>query len=106
MDLAILFFDYKSHLYIDRKFELIRRWQTTAVAASDEPRLRDRSNTTSVVWAHTAYRSKTNAAFMEKQGLISKGQRKKPHRQPIPQHVQRSNAGKSIIRSRAEHVRC
>lgn len=40
---------------------------------------------------------------MEKQGLVSKDQRKIPHLQPIPQHVQRSNAGKSVIR---KHVRC
>ena len=28
----------------------------------------------------------------------------KPHLKPMPRHVQRSNAGKSVIRSRVEHV--
>ena len=28
----------------------------------------------------------------------------KPHLKPMPRHIQRSNAGKSVIRSRVEHV--
>ncbi|CCT58814.1 transposase [Acetobacter pasteurianus 386B] len=57
-DLAIPFFGYKSHVSIDRKFRLIRKWKTTDAAASDGARLRegllDRSNTASDVWADTA----------------------------------------------------
>jgi hypothetical protein len=34
-DLAIPFFGYKSHISIDRKFRLIRKWKTTDAAASD-----------------------------------------------------------------------
>ncbi|MBB3884991.1 IS5 family transposase [Acetobacter oeni] len=107
-DLAIPFFGYKSHVSIDRKFRLIRKWKTTDAAASDGARLRegllDRSNTASDVWADTAYRSKANEDFMEKQGFVSKIHRKKPHLKPMPRHIQRSNAGKSVIRSRVEHV--
>ncbi|WP_264779051.1 transposase, partial [Gluconobacter sphaericus] len=107
-DLAIPFFGYKSHISIDRKFRLIRKWKTTDAAASDGARLRegllDRSNTASTVWADTAYRSKANEDFMEKQGFVSKVHRKKPHLKPMPLHIQRSNAGKSVIRSRVEHV--
>ncbi len=29
---------------------------------------------------------------------------RKPHLKPMPRHIQRSNAGKSVIRSRVEHV--
>ncbi|MCP1250194.1 transposase, partial [Gluconobacter oxydans] len=58
----------------------------------------------STVWADTAYRSKANEDFMEKQGFVSKVHRKKPHLKPMPRHIQRSNAGKSVIRSRVEHV--
>ncbi|AFW00281.1 transposase [Gluconobacter oxydans] len=47
-DLAIPLFGYKSHISIDRKFRLIRKWKTTDAAASDSARLRkgllDRSN--------------------------------------------------------------
>ncbi len=41
---------------------------------------------------------------MEKQGFVSKVHREKPHLNPVPQHIQKSNAGKSVIRSRVEHV--
>ena len=68
------------------------------------PGLLDRSNTASDVWADTAYHSKANEAFMEKQGFVSKVHRKKPHLKPMPRHIQRSNAGKSVIRSSVEHV--
>lgn len=82
-DLAIPFFDDKSHISIDRKFKLIRKWEATDAAASDGARLRegllDRSNTASDVWADTAYRSKANEAFMDKQGYVSRVHRKKPH---------------------------
>jgi len=41
---------------------------------------------------------------MEKHGFVSKAHRKKPHLKPMPRHIQKSNAGKSVIRSRFEHV--
>ncbi|WP_237915199.1 transposase, partial [Acetobacter senegalensis] len=59
---------------------------------------------TSDIWADTAYRSKANEAFMEKHGFVSKVHRKKPHLKLMPRHIQRSNARKSVIRSRVEHV--
>jgi IS5 family transposase len=107
-DLAIPFFGYKSHVSIDRKFRFTRKWKTTDAAASDGARLRegllDKTNTASSVWADTAYRSKANEDFMEKRGFVSKVHRKKPHLKPMPRHIQQSNAGKSVIRSRVEHV--
>ena len=107
-DLAIPFFGYKSHVSIDRKFRLIRKWKTTDAAVNDGARLRegllDKTNTDSMVWADTAYRSKANEDFMEKQDFVSKVHRKKPHLKPLLRHIQRSNAGKSVIRSRVEHV--
>ncbi|KXV55059.1 hypothetical protein AD946_00455, partial [Gluconobacter thailandicus] len=42
--------------------------------------------------------------FMEKQGFVSKVHRKKTHLKPMARHIQRSNSGKSVIRSRVEHV--
>ena len=68
-DLVIPFFGYKSHISIDRKFRLIRKWKTTDAAANDGARLRegllDKTNTASSVWADTAYRSKANEGFPE-----------------------------------------
>ena len=107
-DLAIPFFGYKSHVSIDRKFRFIRKWKTMDAAASDGTRLRegllDKTNTASTVWADTAYRSKANEDFMDKEGFVSKVHRKKPHLKPMPRHIRKSNAGKSVIRLRVEHV--
>ncbi len=41
---------------------------------------------------------------MEKEGFVSKAHRVKPHLKTTPRHIQRSNARKSVIRSRVEHV--
>jgi len=125
-DLAIPFFGCKFHISIDRKFRFIRKWKTTDAAASDGARLRegllDNANTASSAWAEpfrlpsmrsidgimaegdTAYRSNADENFMEKQGFVSKVHRKKPHLKPMPRHIQKSNAGQSVIRSRVEHV--
>ncbi|GBR54848.1 hypothetical protein GCM10007872_09250 [Gluconobacter sphaericus NBRC 12467] len=80
-DLAIPFLGYKSHVSIDRGYRFIRKWKTTHAAASNSARLRegllDKTNTASGVLADTAYRSKVNEDFMEKQGFVSKVHRKK-----------------------------
>jgi hypothetical protein len=49
--------------------------------------LLDKTNTVPSVWADTAYRSKTNEDFMEKQVFVSKIHRKKPHLKPVPRHI-------------------
>ncbi len=72
-DLAISFFGYKSHISIDRKFRLIRKWKATDAAASDGARLRegllDKTNMASTVWADTAYRSKANGTSWKSMAL-------------------------------------
>ena len=49
MDLAIPFFGCTSHVFIDRKFRLIRKWKKTDASASEGARLRegllDKTNT-------------------------------------------------------------
>lgn len=72
-DLAIPFFDYKSHFCIDRRFRLIRKWTTTHAAVSDGARVRegllDKTNTASTLWSDTAYHSKANEEYMESRAL-------------------------------------
>ena len=108
MDLAIPAFGYKNHISIDRRYRLIRRWKATDASAHDGARLRegllDRSNTGSAVWADTAYRSAANEQYMERHGFTSKVHHKKPPHRDVPVHTKRANAGKSVIRSRVEHV--
>jgi hypothetical protein len=66
--------------------------------------LLDKTITASTVWAHTAYRSKANEEFMEKHAFVSRVHRRKQHFKPIPRYTQWFNAGKSVFRSRVEHV--
>lgn len=58
INLAIPAFGYKSHISIDRRPQLIRRWKATDASAHDEVRVRegllDRSNTGSAAWVATA----------------------------------------------------
>ena len=58
----------------------------------------------SAVWADTAYRSKANEQFMEKNGFVSHVHRKKPKGRIMPAAIRRANNAKSKIRSKVEHV--
>ena len=108
VDIAIPTFGYQNHVSIDREHGLIRRWDATDAAAYEGARLRegllDKTNTASAVWADTAYRSKTNEAFLERNGFVSRIHRKKPPRRPMPETTRRANALKSKVRSGVEHV--
>ena len=108
VDIAIPTFGYQNHVSIDRKYGLIRRWDATDAAAYEGARPRagrlDKTNTASAVWADTAYRSKANEAFLEKEGFVSRIHRKKPPGRPMPKTTRRANARKSKVRSGIEHV--
>ena len=108
VDIAIPVFGYQNHVSIDREYGLIRRWDATDAAAYEGARLRegllDKSNTASAVWADTAYRSKANEEFLEKNGFVSRIHRKKPPGRPMPDTTRRANAIKSKVRSGVEHV--
>jgi IS5 family transposase len=61
-------------------------------------------NTASDVWADTAYRSRSNEAWLRSTGRVSPVHRKKPRGRPMPARTARANATKSTIRTRTEHV--
>ena len=106
-ELAIPVFGYKSHIAIDRRFGFIRTFEITDAARHDGKVLRQivtTDNTASDVWADTAYRSKTNEAWLEKLGRVSRIHRKKPKGKPMPNTIRRGNAAKSKVRAKVEHV--
>ncbi len=76
-------------------------------AAHDGARLRegliDRENTSSEVWADTAYRSQANEAYLAGIGKRSRIHRKKPAGKPMAKNTARTNAAKSKIRRAVEH---
>jgi transposase len=106
-DIAIPSFGYKSSIAICRRYGFIRRGKVTDGARFDGRMLRDvvtNDNTASDVWADTAYRSRSNEAWLRAAGRVSRVHRKKPRGKPMPARTARANAAKSTIRARIEHV--
>ncbi len=106
--LAIPLFGYKTHIGIDRKHRLIRTYDVTSAAAGEGRLLRrglvTRNNTSSKVWADSAYKSKANEEWMEKHGFVSQVHRRKPKGKAMPKHIAKGNATRSKIRACVEHV--
>jgi IS5 family transposase len=106
-DIAIPAFGYKNHASIDRRHGFIRGWNVTGASAYDGAQLRNvlnRGNTGSTVWADTAYRSKTNEEWLEKNGYVSDIHHKKPKGRPMSEATSRANGRRSKIRAFVEHV--
>jgi transposase, IS5 family len=107
IEIAVPAFGYKNHIGIDRGFGFLRRYRITHAAVYDGSQLGavlDQNNTASEVWADSAYRSAANLALLERRGLRSQFQRKKPRGKPMPAHITRGNATRARVRSRVEHV--
>jgi len=99
MDLAIPMFGHKNHIGIDRAHGLISTWDASAANAHDGARLPElisKQNTGSGVWADTAYRSKKNEAFLERGMFKSNIHQKRMPRRPLPEHIARANAKRSV----------
>jgi len=107
VDIAIPTFGYKDHIAIDGRHGFIRSYEATPANAHDGAMLREivsTDNLSSEVYADTAYRSKTNEAWLKDKALTSRIHQKKPQGKPMPSNIARANAKKSIIRARVEHV--
>lgn len=107
IDIAIPSFGYKSSIAICRRYGFIRRGKVTDAARFDGRMLRDvvtNDNTASDVWADTAYRSRSNEAWLKTIGRVSRVHRKKPKGKPMPVRTARANAARSAVRARIEHV--
>jgi IS5 family transposase len=105
--IAVPVFGYKSHISIDRKFGFIRESAVTAASAADGRMLKQlvtTGNTSSEVWADSAYRSRKNEKWLAGNMLTSRIHRRKPAGKPMPQATARANARKSSIRAAVEHV--
>jgi IS5 family transposase len=105
--IAVPVFGYKSHIGIDRRHGLIRRWTVTDAAQHDSrsfPALLDPGNTASRVWADTAYRTKRNLDVLERRGLSERILFRRPPRRPLSEPQAKANAARARIRSGIEHV--
>ncbi|RKJ97863.1 hypothetical protein EBE87_26095 [Pseudoroseomonas wenyumeiae] len=107
IQIAVPIFGYKSHIGIDRRHGLIRRWTVTDAAQHDSrsfPILLDPENTASRVWADTAYRTKRNLEVLERRGLTERIQFRRPPRRQLSERQAKANASRARIRSGIEHV--
>ncbi|MDY8110327.1 transposase [Fulvimarina sp. 2208YS6-2-32] len=68
------------------------------------PNVLDRQNTGSKVWADTAYRSKKNEEWLDRNGFKSDIHRKKLKGKPMSERTSHANGRRSMIRSKVEHV--
>jgi IS5 family transposase len=107
IQIAVPVFGYKSHIGIDRRHGLIRRWAVTDAAQHDSrsfPTLLDPENTASRVWADTAYRTKRNLEVLERRGLAERIQFCRAPRRGLSEQQAKANASRARIRSSIEHV--
>lgn len=105
--IAVPVFGYKSHISIDRKFGFIRESAVTAASAADGRMLKQlvtTGNTSSEVWADSAYRSQSNEKWLAGRMLTSRIHRRKPAGKPMPPVTAQANAQKSSVRTAVEHV--
>ncbi|WP_197524364.1 transposase [Novosphingobium resinovorum] len=105
--IALPVFGYKSHISIDRRFGFIRGMAVTSASAADGRLLRQvvsTDNTSSEVYADSAYRSRRNEKWLSDQMLTSRIHRRKPTGKPMSRATARANAAKSSIRAHVEHV--
>ena len=106
-ELAIPHFGYKNHISIDQRYGFIRGFAVTSAARHDGALLRNvvsTNNTGSRVWADTAYGSKKNEAWLAEHGRTSMIHDKKPKGRPMSDRTSKSNAKKSAVRAKVEHV--
>jgi len=107
IQIAVPVFGYKSHIGIDQRHGLIRRWAVTDAAQHDSRSfagLLDPENTASRVWADTAYRTKRNLDLLERRVLAERIQFRRPPRRPLSEPQAKANAARARIRSGIEHV--
>jgi IS5 family transposase len=100
-------YGYKSHVNIDSKHKLVRRYHVSDAAQHDSQavdHLLMQGNTGSGVWADSAYRSEETEAKLQARKLKSHIQRKGQRGKPLTEQAKKSNRTKSKVRSRVEHI--
>jgi IS5 family transposase len=101
------YYGYKNHVSVDAAHKRVRRYAVTDAAVHDsqvfEPLL-DRANTSTEVWADSAYRSEETERLLRKKGLRSRIHRRDHRHQALSVYQQALNRRRSSIRVRVEHV--
>ncbi|WP_241086409.1 IS5 family transposase [Candidatus Vondammii sp. HM_W22] len=86
-------YGYKSHISVDRKHKVIRKYVITSAEAHDSPvfeELLDENNSNGSIWAGSAYRSHIH--------------RKSTHKRLLNKREQEASRKRSRVRARVEYV--
>ena len=100
-------FGDKNHVNVDRRHKLVRRYHVTDAAVHDSQAvdaILDGDNTSSQVWADSAYRSAEIEAKLKEKGLKSRIHRKAHRNRPLSEREKQGNRTRSKVLARVEHV--
>ena len=101
------YFGYKNHVSVDNGHKLIRRYEVTSASVHDSQKffdLLDPGNTSSNVWADSAYQSEEAIEALKESGYRPHIQRKGRRGRPLSEREQQGNRTRSKTRSRIEHI--
>ena len=101
------YYDYKNHICIDVKHKLIRAWAVTDASRHDSQVVEEligESNTSSDLWADSAYRAAEIFELLVKCGLREHVQRKGRRGHPLSAWEKQGNRTRAKVRARVEHV--
>ncbi len=101
------FYGDKNHVNADAKHKLIRRYAVTDASVHDSGKLDDvltKTNTSSCVFADSAYRSAATEEKLKQQGLNSRIHTRGVRGRPLSKRQQDANRKKNKVRARIEHI--
>ena len=102
-----IFFGYKNHVNADARHKLIRGYGVTDASAHDSQAFDDllnKGNTSSDVYADSAYRSAETERKLRAHGFRSHIHKRGRRSRPLTEAEGRANHRKSKVRARIEHV--
>jgi IS5 family transposase len=101
------FFGYKNHVNADARHKLIREYGVTDASVHDSQAFDDllnKGNTSSEVYADSAYRSAETERKLKARGFRSRIHKRGRRNRPLSDAEKKANTRKSKVRARIEHV--
>lgn len=101
------FFGYKNHVNADARHKLIREYEVTDASVHDSKAFDDllnKGNTSSEVYADSAYRSAETERKLKARGFRSRIHKRGRRNRPLSGAETKANFRKSKVRARIEHV--
>jgi IS5 family transposase len=101
------YFGYKNHVNADARHKLIRDYGVSDASVHDSQKLDDllnKGNTSSKVYADSAYRSAETERKLKARGFTSRIHKRGRRNRPLREAEAEANYRKSKVRARIEHV--